>query len=111
MGQDVQAVQEAEAVVVIDEDESAMTLEEAGVENETATGIDDDAQTFEREAVNSGRGSEERPRGLKKVVVGEVGEGAVTGSTQTKSVEACSCYPMVRTQEGATLKGMVGEGH
>lgn len=104
-----QDVLEGVAVVVVGEDESVRTLEEAGAETETATGIgDDDGQTSERVAVNSGLENEGLPTGLKMTAVGEVEEEGVAGS---KSTGGDSYYPATHTQEGATLKGMVEEDH
>ena len=109
MGQGVQAVQEAGAVVVICEDESVVTVEEVDAEIGAATDIDDDVQIYGRWMTNSGPGNGGPPAGLKMAVAAVAENEEAADSMQTKRVEACSCYPVARTLEGATLKGMVEE--
>lgn len=47
--------------------------------------------------------------GLKMTAAAEVGEEELAGLTQTKRVEAYSCYLVAHTREGVTLKGTAGE--
>ena len=84
--------------------------DEKDADVETVTDNDGDAQVYEREGVNSTPGNEGSSGGpMKTMVVVGAGEEGVANSNQTKRVGACSCFPVVRTQEVATQKGMAEE--
>ena len=83
--------------------------EEAGVGTETETDNGGDVRTSERGAASSTPGSECSSKGLTKMMTAATAGEEVGGSTQTKELGACSCFPVAHTREAAIRKGTAGE--